>query len=81
MDSNYLGCIFYKDSYTKDIFEGVFAKDQFMKEHFEKEAYIYVVNEQDSQFPGRHRVMVYQSKTKTEKDLFYKLSWKRLYPL
>ena len=65
MDSNHLQCIFYKDSYTREIFEGVFAKDQFMKEHFEKETYMCVVNEQDSQFPGSHCVMVYQSKKKT----------------
>ena len=65
MDSNHPRCIFYKDSYTREIFEGVFAKDQFMKEHFEKETYMCVVNEQDSQFPGSHWVMVYQNKKKT----------------
>ena len=36
-----------------------------MKEHFEKETYMCVVNEQDSQFPGSHWVMVYQDKKKT----------------
>ena len=43
----------------------MFAKDQFLKEHFEKETYMCVVNEQDSQFPGSHWVMVYQEKKKT----------------
>ena len=65
MDSNHLRYIFYKDSYTREIFEGVFAKDQFMKEHFEKETYMCVVNEQNSQFPGSHWVMVYQNKKTT----------------
>ena len=65
MYSNHLRCIFYKDSYTGEIFEGVFAKDQFMKEHFDKETYMCVVNEQDSQFPGSHLVMVYQDKKST----------------
>ena len=36
MDSNHIRCIYYKYSYTREIFEGVFAKDQFMKEQFEK---------------------------------------------
>ena len=62
MDSNYLRCIFYKDSYTREIFEGVFPKDQVMKEHFEKGIYMCVVNEQDSQFPGSHWLMVYENK-------------------
>ena len=65
MDRNHLRCIFYKGPYTGEIFEGVFAKDQFIKEHFEKETYMCVVNEQDSQFPGNHWVMVYQNKKKT----------------
>ena len=65
MDSNHLRFIFYKDSYTREIFQGVFAKDQFMKEHFEKETYMCTVNEQDSQFPGSHWVKVYQNKKKT----------------
>ena len=43
----------------------MFAKDQFMKEQFEKEPYMCLVNEQDSQFPGSHWVMVYQNKKKT----------------
>ena len=54
MDSNYLQYIFYKDSYTMEIFEGVLTKDKFMKEHFEQETYMCVVNEQHSQFPGSH---------------------------
>ena len=62
MDSNHIRCIYYKYSYTREIFEGVFAKDQFMKEQFEKETYLCVVNKQDSQFPGSHWVMVYQNK-------------------
>ena len=33
-----------------------------MKERFEKETYMCVVNEQDSQFPGSHSVMVYEDK-------------------
>ena len=37
MDSNQLRCIFHKDPYTGEMFEGVFAKDQFMKKHFRKE--------------------------------------------
>ena len=65
MDSNYLHCIFHKDPYTREIFEGLFAKDQFMKEHFEKKTYMCVVNEQDSQLPGSHWVMVYQENKKT----------------
>ena len=65
MDSNYLRCIFYKDSYIREIFQGVLAKDQYMKEHFGKEIYMCVVNEQDSQFPGSHWMMVYQNKKKT----------------
>ena len=36
-----------------------------MKEHVEKETYMCVVNEQDSQFPGSHPVMVYQNKKNT----------------
>ena len=35
-----------------------------MKEHFEKETYIGVVNEQDSQFLGNHWVMMYKDKKK-----------------
>ena len=53
--------MFYKDSYTREIIKGVFAKDQFMKGHFEKETYMCVVNEQDSQFPGSRWVMVYDN--------------------
>ena len=45
-------------------FEGVFLQDQFMKERFKKETYICLVNEQNSQFPGSHWVMVYQEKKK-----------------
>ena len=37
-----------------------------------------VLKEQDSQFPGSQWVMVHQDK---KKDLFHRLSWKRLYPL
>ena len=62
MDSNHLQCIFYKDPYTAEIFEGVFAKDQFMKKSFKKGTYMCVMNEQDSQFPKSHWVMVYQDK-------------------
>ena len=54
-----------KDPYTEEVFEGAFANDQFMKERFEKETYMCVVNEQDSQFPGSHSVMVYEDKKKT----------------
>ena len=36
-----------------------------MKERFEKETYMCVVKEQNSQFPGSHWVMVYQDKKKT----------------
>ena len=36
-----------------------------MKERFEKEIYMCVVTEQDSQFPGSHWVMVYEDKKKT----------------
>ena len=36
-----------------------------MKDHFEKEIYMCVVNEQEFQFPGTHWVMVYQNKKKT----------------
>ena len=36
-----------------------------MKEHFEKETYMCVVNEENSQFSGSHWVMVYQDKKKT----------------
>ena len=43
----------------------MFAKDQFMNKRFEKETYLCVVNEQDSQFPGSHWVMVYHDKKKT----------------
>ena len=64
MDSNHLRCIFYQDSYTGGIFEGMFAKYKFVKEYFEKETYMFVVNEQDSQFPESHWVMVYQEKKK-----------------
>ena len=38
--------------------------DQFIKEHFEKETCMCVVNEQDCQFPASHWVMVYQFKKK-----------------
>ena len=65
MDSSHLQCIFYKDHYIGEISEGVFAKDQSIKKRFEKETYMCVVNEQDSQFPGSHWVMVYQDKKKT----------------
>ena len=65
MGSNHLHCIFQKDPYTGEILEEVFAKDQFMKEHFEKETYMCVVNEQDSQFPRSHWLMVYQDKKNT----------------
>ena len=41
------------------------AKDKFMKEHFEEENYMNVVNEEDSQFPRSHWVIVYQDKKKT----------------
>ena len=36
-----------------------------MKERFEKETYMYAVNEQDPQFPASHWVMMYQNKRKT----------------
>ena len=62
MGSNHLRCISYEDSYTREIFTEVIAKYQFMKEHFEKETCICVVNKQGSQFPGIHWVMVYQNK-------------------
>ena len=62
MDSNHLRCIFYKDSHTREIFQGMSAKDQFMKVSFKKETSMCVVTEQDSQFPGSHWVMVYQDK-------------------
>ena len=65
MNSNHLRCIFYKDPYKGEIFEGVFAKDQLMKGCFEKEASIYVVNEKNFQFRGSRWVMVYQDKKKT----------------
>ena len=55
-----------KDPYTEGIFEGVFANDQFMKERFENETYMCVVNEQDSQFLGSHSVMVYEDKKLSE---------------
>ena len=79
MDSNHLLCIFYKDSCTKHIFQGMFAKDQFMKEHFKNETYMCVVNEQDFRFPGSHWVFVYQNKKKMhfldfhESDFAYRL--------
>ena len=41
------------------------AKYQLMKEHFEKETYMCLVNEHDSHFPGSHLVMVYHNKKKT----------------
>ena len=44
MNSNHLRCVFYKDPYKGEIFEGVFAKDQFMKEYFEKETCMCGVN-------------------------------------
>ena len=56
--------MFYKDSYTKEIFEGMFPKDHFLKGNFEKETYMCVVNENASRFPGSHWVMVYQKKKK-----------------
>ena len=43
----------------------MFAKEQFMKERFEKETYMRVVTEQDSQFPRSRWVMVYEDKKKT----------------
>ena len=52
MDSSHLRCIFYRNSYTREIFEVVFVKDQFMKEHFKKETYMSVMNKQDSQYSG-----------------------------
>ena len=55
----------------------MFAKDQFMKQLFKEKTYMCVVNKQDAQFPGSHWVMV----SRPEKGLFYRLSWKRLYPL
>ena len=45
MDNNHLQYVFYIDSYTGEISEGAFAKDQFMKEHFGKETYMCVLNE------------------------------------
>ena len=36
-----------------------------MKVHFEKETYMFEVNEQDSQFPASYQVMVYQNKKNT----------------
>ena len=36
-----------------------------MKGHFEKETYMCVVNEQDSQFSGSHWVRVSQNRKKT----------------
>ena len=56
--------MFYKDSYTNGIFEGMFPKDHFLKGNFEKETYMCVVNENASWFPGSHWVMVYQKKKK-----------------
>ena len=35
MDSSHLRCIFFKDPYTGQIFEEVFAKDQFIIEPFD----------------------------------------------
>ena len=64
MADNYLRCIFYKDPYTGEVLEGVFAKDQIVKEHFEKETYVCVVKEKNSQFSGSHWVMMYQDKKK-----------------
>ena len=61
MGSNHFRCKFYEDPYTGKISEGVFEKDQFVKERFEEETYICVVNEQDSQF---HWVIVSQDKKK-----------------
>ena len=43
----------------------MFLKDQFMKKHFEKETCMSVLNEQDSQVPGSHWVIVYQNKKNT----------------
>ena len=43
----------------------MFAEDEFMKDRFEKETYMCVVNERDSLFPGSHWVMVYQNKKGT----------------
>ena len=40
----------FKNSCRGEIFEGVLAKDQFLKEHFEKDTCMCVVNEQDSVF-------------------------------
>ena len=71
MDSNNLRCIFHKDPYAGEIFEGVFAKDQFMNEHFKKETGMCVVNEQDSQFPGSH---LGDGVSRREKYLFHSLS-------
>ena len=48
MDENHLRYIFYKDPYTGELLVGVSGKAQFMKEHFKKETYMCVVNEQDS---------------------------------
>ena len=56
--TNHLRCIFCKDPYTRGIFEGVFAKNQFIKEHFERKKYLHVRSES-------HWVMVYQNKKKT----------------
>ena len=65
IDSNHLRCLFYKDAYIREIFEGVFAKDQFIKERLlEKETYMCVVNEQGSQFPRSNWVMVFQEKNR-----------------
>ena len=36
-----------------------------MKKHFEKETCMSVLNEQDSQVPGSHWVIVYQNKKNT----------------
>ena len=36
-----------------------------IKKHFKKEIYMCVVNEQDSQFPGSHWVILYHDKQNT----------------
>ena len=60
MDSNHLRCIFENDPYTKYIFEGVFARDEFLETSFTRDIYMCVVNEQDSKYPGSHWLLVYQ---------------------
>ena len=57
--------MFYKDPYPAEIFDGVFAKDQFMKGRLKEKTYMYVVNEEDSQFSESHWVMAYQDQKKT----------------